>query len=110
MARQIFVVSSRGPKREIDTEKPVGFEQLSITDTAKALASIPANANGAVITVEDATMRYRDDGTNPTATVGLRVFVGGTIVLNSRDSLDKFRAIRTGSSNSEINVSYYERR
>lgn len=91
-------------------EVPAGFEQLTISTVAIPLASIPANANKAVIVVEDATLRYRDDGTDPTATVGLRMFVGGIIVLNSRQSLTKFRVIRdtSASTDSEINILYYE--
>ena len=98
-------LGTRRPVREFSA----GFEQLAITSlvTATALASVPANANKAIMTVENATLRYRDDGTDPTSTVGLRVFINSTIILNNRDAILNFRAIRTGGSNSEINVSYY---
>ena len=106
------IMGGRPPKEGYITRKindePVGFEQLAVSNTAIGLASIPILANKAVITVEDKTLRYRDDGTDPTATVGLRVFSGNTIILNSRNSLLKFRAIRAGTADSEINVSYYE--
>ena len=107
---KIHIIPGRGPKKEPESDKPVGFEQLTVSSTAVGLASIPANANKVIATVEDATLRYRDDGTNPTSTVGLKVFTAGTIILNSRDSLDNFKAIRTGGTNSELNISYYERR
>ena len=111
MAEQIFMVPGKGPKQEQASDKPVGFEQLTaIGATAKGLASIPANADKAIMTVENATLRYRDDGTDPTADIGLRVFRAGTIILNSRDSIDNFKAIRTGSASSEVNCSYYEKR
>ena len=87
---------------------PQGFEQLAVLTTATKLASIPDKATKAIMTVEDATLRFRDDGTDPTSTVGLRVFIAGTIILNSRQALTNFRAIRTGSTNSELNVNYYE--
>ena len=107
----MHIISGRGPKREIESDKPVGFEQLTaIGATAKGLAIIPADANKAIMTVENATLRYRDDGTDPTADVGLKVFIAGTIILNSRDSLTKFKAIRTGGTSSETNVAYYEKR
>ena len=107
----IHIIPGRGPKREIESDKPVGFEQLTaIGATAKGLASIPADANKAIMTVENATLRYRDDGTDPTADIGLKVFIAGTIILNSRDSLTKFKAIRTGGTSSEVNCSYYEKR
>ncbi len=113
--KALTTLVSGGGSRGVVTNRPlfdysVGFEQLTITSPAIALASIPEKANKAVMTVEDATLRYRDDGTNPTSTVGLKVFVGGTIVLHGRDSIQKFRVIKQGSSNSEINVAYYERK
>ena len=102
------IIPGRGPKREPESDKPVGFEQLTaIGATAKGLASIPANADKAIMIVENATLGYRDDGTDPTADIGLKVFIAGTIILNSRDSIDKFKAIRTGGTSSEVNVSYY---
>ena len=107
----IHIIPGSGPKKEPESDKPVGFEQLTaIGATAKGLASIPVDANKAIMTVEDATLRYRDDGIDPTSTVGLKLFIAGTIILNSRDSLDNFKAIRTGSTNSELNISYYDRR
>lgn len=92
----------------VRNEVPLGFEQLAVSSTAVGLASIPEKANKAVMTVEDATLRYRDDGTAPTATVGLKVFSAGTIILNSRSSIMAFKSIITGATNSEINVLYYE--
>ena len=104
-----FGVPGASPRAvSIKKEVPAGFEQLAITDAATALASIPEKANKAVISIEDKTIRYRDDGNNPTATVGVKVFTGGTIILNSRESLEQFRAIRVGTSDSELNVAYYE--
>ena len=101
----MVVGGGSGTRTLIDV--PQGFEQLAIADTAIGLASIPDKATKAVMTVEDSTMRYRTDGTVPTATVGLRVFVGGTIVLNSRQQIVAFRSIRIGNS-SEVNCEYYE--
>ena len=109
----IYIIPGSGPKQQkviTESDKPVGFEQLAVSNTAVGFASIPANADKAVMTVEDGTLRYRDDGSNPTSTVGLRVFIAGTIILNSRDSLDNFKAIREAANNSELNISYYERR
>ena len=95
--------------RKVD-DIPLGFEQLAVGAAAVGLASIPAKANRAVMTVEDSTLRYRDDGNDPDATTGLRVFIGGTIILNSRQTLTNFRAIRTAAPNSELNINYYERK
>lgn len=112
---QKFIIPGRPPKtgHTVSTlplyDSPVGFEQLAING-ATGLASIPAAANKAVIVVDDASLRYRDDGENPTADIGIKMFKGGTIVLNSRKSILQFKAIKVGTNNSELNVSYYERK
>lgn len=105
---QKFIVPGRPARPKEYKDIPVGFEQLAV-NTATGFASIPSNANKAIITVDDATMRYRDDGANPTADIGIKVYRGGTIILNSRESIVKFKAIKVGANNSELNVSYYSR-
>lgn len=95
-------------KNKFEQEYSVGFEQLSVVATSTKLASIPAKADKAVMTVEDATLRYKDNGADPTATEGLKIFIGGVIIINSRDALLNFRGIRTGGTNSELNILYYE--
>jgi hypothetical protein len=49
---------------------PLGYVQLTNLGTAKTLGTIPKNALWAVLTAEGAAVRFRDDGTAPTATVG----------------------------------------
>ena len=89
-------------------EVPVGFEQLAIADTAIPFADIPEKANKATISVEDAIMRYKTDGNDPTTTVGVSAYPGTIITLSSRQAITMFRAIRTGTSSSELNINYYE--
>ena len=88
-------------------DTPISFEQISI-NTAAGLTTIPSNANKAVITVETAGLRYRDDGTNPTSSVGHNMRVGSVIFLNGRNAVLNFKAIKSGTANSKINVDYYE--
>lgn len=54
---------------------PLGFQQLTATGTASTL-TVPNGAIFAFITVEGANIRYRDDGTAPTATIGYLVAAG----------------------------------
>ena len=61
----------------------LGYCQLSVGGTAVALTScsggIPTTASGMAIvsiTVEGANIRYRDDGTAPTAAVGIPLLQG----------------------------------
>jgi hypothetical protein len=49
---------------------PLGYSQLTALATAQALGTIPRNALWAVLTSEVAAVRFRDDGTAPTAGTG----------------------------------------
>lgn len=107
---QKFIIPGKPARPKEYKDNPVGFEQRAVGSSAVGLASIPEAADKAVIVVDDATLRYRDDGTNPTADIGIKKFKGGTIVLNSRLSITQFKAIKVSTNNSELNVSYYERK
>ncbi|UCH46493.1 MAG: hypothetical protein JSU95_10195 [Betaproteobacteria bacterium] len=58
----------------------------------------------AVIVAEGQSVRWRDDGIAPTATVGMPLAVGAT--LNYDGDLNKIKFIETAAS-AKINVSYY---
>lgn len=49
---------------------PLGFQQLSSLSASAGLTA-PAGATLAMICVENQAIRYRDDGTPPTASVGM---------------------------------------
>ena len=90
-------------------EVPVGYEQLAVTNGAAIpLASIPAKANKAYINVEDAQMRYKTDGNDPSATAGIKAFIGTMITLSSRQAITMFRSIGLSATNTELNINYYE--
>lgn len=77
----------------VSGQTPLGYQQLDAT-TAAGL-TVPAGASQCVILTEDTGVRFRDDGTNPTASVGMPLpanvfylyagnlsavkFIGGTI-------------------------------
>lgn len=85
---------------------PAGYQQVtSITSTAKGL-TVPANtgANYAVIRVAGANLRWRDDGTAPTATVGVPLNIGE--VLNYDGNLAAVQFIAQAGTGS-LDVSYY---
>lgn len=90
---------------------PEGYRQLtvsgSVVELADATGGIPPGATMAVIGVESEPMRFRDDGDNPSATVGYLVASGETLELHSREAIKQFRAIRDGASDSTLNISYY---
>lgn len=54
--------------------QPCGYQQIASFSTAQTL-TVPANATLALISVAGNAIRYRDDGTAPTASVGMPVAV-----------------------------------
>ena len=90
-------------------ELPVnGFETLTIADASTALTNALANACRAVfITVEDASIRYRADGTDPDANTGHLLEEGDRLLLSSRTSALRLRMIRSGGVSGTVMVSYY---
>ncbi len=87
--------------------KTYAFEQVTVADTAKTLtAATYGLTKRAVITVETAQIRFRTDGTAPTAAVGHLLDAGDTVILESAEDIANFKAIRTGTVSAVINASY----
>ena len=83
------------------------YEAITVSTTALSLsAATYVGYRTAVITVEDFAVRFRVDGTNPTATEGHLVNAGGKIVLGSADEIVQFRVIRQSSGDAKLRVSY----
>lgn len=84
------------------------FQQLTVSTTVKAL-TVPTNAIYAVVIVATNGINVRDDGTNPTASVGMPYGVSSlpqTFTICGGASLAATRMIRR-SADSEVDVSYY---
>lgn len=82
-----------------------GYEQLTISTSVISL-TVPRLAKMAVITVETEPIRYRDDGTAVTASVGTLLKADGSLVVCGK-SMDTIGFIRDGASDATINVNYY---
>ena len=80
-----------------------GYQQITSLSSAAAL-TVPANSTCALIQAETQSVRWRDDGTNPTASVGMVLAAGETIFFTG--SMSAFRAIAVAAS-AKLNVSYY---
>lgn len=85
--------------------KPVGYQQITSVSSVVTL-TIPPNVNTqiALIQVESQDVRWRDDGTAPTASVGMLLPKGGIVEYNG--DLSKLKFIEVSAS-AKINVSYY---
>lgn len=87
----------------------LGYQSVTVAATAigfdVSAATNGAKVQSAMITVETAQIRVRDDGTDPTSSEGHIVEVGEKIKLVNAGDCAKFRAIRTGSVSAVIKVS-----
>jgi hypothetical protein len=81
----------------------LGYQQLTSLSSAAAL-TVPAGATVALIHAESQSIRWRDDGTAPTTTVGMPVAAGENIFFTG--SLSGFKAIEVSAS-AKLNISYY---
>lgn len=81
-------------------------QSLTVSSSAVALPSIPEDAAGALITVEDQPIRATWDGTTPTSSVGHKYIDGDAFAIASRADLLRFRAIRSSSSDATLQITY----
>lgn len=89
-----------------NVKTPKGYEQKTVSTAAVALSSVPAAATGALIVVSSNGVRFRDDGTNPTAAVGVPIAAGQSFSYDGDPSALVF--IRSGGADAVLDVAYYE--
>ncbi len=80
-----------------------GYQQITSLSAAVAL-TVPDGATMAVIVPEAQAIRWRDDGTNPTASVGMPVAVGVQFVYSG--ALSALKLIEQTAS-AKANITYY---
>lgn len=93
--------NSTTPKVIIDAWVPLGYQQI-VSPAAATGLTVPAGATMALISVSGATMRWRDDGTAPTAGVGMPVAAGQEFQYSG--NLAAIQVIGTGAT---LDISYY---
>lgn len=85
------------------TMKPLGYQQITSLSAAAGL-TVPAGANRASITAEAQTIRWRDDGTAPTASIGMPISAGnGMWYVGNLAALQFIQATSGGI----LNIAYY---
>lgn len=92
---------STTPKYIIDAWVPLGYQQIVSPAVATGL-TVPAGATMALISVSAAAARWRDDGTPPTASVGMPVAAGQEFQYSG--NLSAIQMIGTGAT---LDISYY---
>jgi hypothetical protein len=83
----------------------LGYQQITSLSGATAL-TVPAGATYCIVTAESQAVRWRDDGTNPTASVGMPIASGNSYSFNGAANLAALRFIEQTAS-AILNVSYY---
>jgi hypothetical protein len=83
---------------------PLGYEQITSLSSAQSL-TVPSGAMFALIQAETQDVRWRDDGTDPTATVGMIIATEEGIWYTGL--LQEIRFIETTAS-AKLNVVYYK--
>lgn len=86
--------------------KPKGYQQITVSNTAISL-SVPAGVTRAKLFVEAQPIRWRDDDTAPTATVGVLAKADTVIELYGTISINQFQAIKDDTTDATLNVVYY---
>lgn len=102
-----------GPQQPVDVYagpvNPLGYCQLtslaSSTQLSACPGGIPAGAHVADIIVESQAVRYRDDGTAPTSTVGMPLAISTDKVFTLND-LSALRFIEQAAS-AKLSISFY---
>lgn len=87
----------------MEKHNPLGYEQITGLSAAKGLTPV-AGARFALIVPESQNVRFRDDGTDPTASVGMQLTAG--TYLEYTGNLGRLRFIEEAAS-AKINVTYY---
>lgn len=85
-------------------EKALGYQQITSLSAATAL-TIPSGCTMALIQPEAQAVRWRDDGTDPTASVGYPLAVG-TELQYTAAQLSKVKFIEQTAS-AKLNIVYY---
>jgi hypothetical protein len=85
-------------------EKDLGYQQITSLSSAQAL-TVPTGTSMVIVTPETQGIRWRGDGTNPTATVGYPLASGNEMVFTAGN----FEALRfiEQSASAKLNVYYF---
>ena len=81
----------------------LGYQQITSLSASTAL-TVPSGATLALIVPETQNVRWRDDGTAPTSSIGMPIFVGASLSYDG--DLNRIRFIQQAAS-ATLNVSYY---
>jgi hypothetical protein len=80
-----------------------GYQQITSLAAATAL-TVPSGSKYCIIQCETQAVRWRDDGTNPTAAIGMRLLTTGELYYDGDLAAIKFIE---ETASAKLNISYY---
>lgn len=83
---------------------PLGYAQALLTTLSVYPVAMPAGTTYVLARAEAADCRWRDDGTDPTGTVGMPLAAGDTLYYDVESDDLRFTASAAGSI---LNLSFY---
>ena len=81
----------------------LGYQQITSLSSATGL-TVPQGTTLALIVPETNNVRWRDDGTAPTASVGMPIYLGASLSYDG--DFNRIKFIETTAS-AKLNISYY---
>ncbi|HZZ79290.1 MAG TPA: hypothetical protein VFE62_12280, partial [Gemmataceae bacterium] len=85
--------------------KPLGYQQLTLAGTAQAL-TVPDGTRYVTLRAEGADARWRDDGTDPTASIGMPLKATDTAPYLYIGPAEKLKFIEVAAG-AIVNASFY---
>lgn len=80
-------------------------QQLTVTETAVGL-TVTAGTSYACISIADAAVRLRLDGTDPSGTVGFLATNGQELILYGEDTLNDIKFFADTSTDAVLDIAY----
>jgi hypothetical protein len=114
---ELILISSGERGRIAISQSDDGYQDLTVNDTAVKILTVPSEAIAASIHFEtDETssnksraLRFKENGTNPTATSGQAFGDGDVLELLGKASLDNFKIIGIeAGKNHALRIQYYK--
>ena len=91
----------------------MGYESITVSTAAIGFTfgtffTSTKHARRALVTVEDAQIRYRYDGTDPTSSEGHILNPMDVLTLTGLTNIRNFKAIRKGTTDAKLRVTFEE--
>ena len=86
----------------------LGYTQVTNVSAATGVGTIPAGTEVVMLQCETQNVRFRDDGTSPTASVGM-LLVTNTIYTFTASNVAAMKFIETTAS-AKLNILFYGRK